>query len=340
MPASHPRQDSFRFDSCIDITMNLLGLLVLALMPCSSGFVLSTGGSDLHQRILQAEDTSSSPSLSPSIATSSSPSMDLTSHPSISAKTLTTPLLAMDIAGLLVKDMENNIRAQRHWSSTTSRLVRSYWENKDQNGFSPHSTIVNYKGVESLSNRKLRGLNEIFDPFSKDQNLPIARIIYSINFEVSGAQSESIPEELLSVPTIESYIISLKENDPTAFNIFQNVNATNSRGIYTKQGESPVAPTLVPTPAPSVSFPTSQSLHNGESNAMKFVMVFLITCIVLSGIYGLKIVFRYLPKGDLCNICCFHTGNSKKGYTGEMEENRTRYPIELPDSSFSNDTFG
>jgi hypothetical protein len=85
--------------------------------------------------------------------------------------------------------------------------------------------------------------------------LPIARIIYTINFEVCGAQSESIPEELLSVPTTESYITSLKESNPTAFNIFQNLNATTSRGIYTKQGESPLAPTLVPTHAASASFP-------------------------------------------------------------------------------------
>ena len=96
----------------------------------------------------------------------------------------------------------------------------------------------------------------------------------------------------------------------------------------------------LPTPAPSESFPTPQDLHNGESNAMKFVMGFLITCVVLSGIFGLQSVFRYLPKGDLCNICCFHTGNSKEGYTDEMEEKRTMFPVELPDSSFSNDTHG
>lgn len=83
-----------------------------------------------------------------------------------------------------------------------------------------------------------------------------------------------------------------------------------------------------------------QDLHTGESNATKSVMGFLITCVVLSGIFSLKRAFIYLSKGDLCDICCFHTGNSNEGYSDEMEEHWTMFPIELPDSSLSNYTHG
>ena len=282
---------------------------------------------------MEAEDASSSSPLSPSLSSYS------TSSPSIMAISFNTPLLAMDIEGLLVKDLENNSRAQDHWSSTTSRLVRNFWDSKDQQGFAPISTTVNYKGVELFTRRNLRDVNKNVDPFDKNPKLPKARIIYALNFEVRADPDASIPEELLAVPTTQSYIGSLRENDPTAFFIFQNVNATISRGIYEESESSSFAPLPMPIPAPSASFPTPQSLHNREmSETMRFIMVFLITCSVLFGLFSLNVMFQYFPKGDLYNICCFKDFKkvSDNGY--EEGETDTVFPVGLPELSFSNDT--